>query len=102
MYKLKIHYNIISEDHIDWVKDQILYKSIQFSMSEFRDMIHELMRKTQRMLMKNLIFEDDNFNTLRISWASLRDNLIENIQSWNFIQNKRNQLEINEEWWLYN
>jgi len=81
-YELKIHYNIISEDHIDWVKNQILYKSIQFSMSEFRDMIHELMRKIRRMLMKDLIFKDDDFNTLRISWQSLRDNSIENTISY--------------------
>ena len=46
MYKLKIHYNIISENHINWMKDQILYKSIQFSMNEFWNMIHELMRET--------------------------------------------------------
>jgi len=71
-------------------------------MSEFQDMIHELMRKMQCMLMKNLIFEDNNFNTFKTPWASLRDNSIENIQSWNFIQNKWNQLKIDEEWWLYN
>ncbi len=68
MYELKIHYNIISEDHINWMKDQILYKSIQFNMSEFWDMIYELMRETRCMLMKDLIFENDDFNTLRISW----------------------------------
>jgi len=99
-YELKIHYNIISEDHIDWMKNQILYKSIQFSMNEFRDMIHELMRESRRMLMKDLIFEDDDFNTLRISWQSLRDNSIENTQGWNFIQNVCNQL-IDEQSWLF-
>ncbi len=60
-YGLKIHYNTTSEGHIDWVEDQILYKSIQFSMSEFRGMIHGLVRETRRMLMKDLIFEDDGF-----------------------------------------
>ncbi len=95
-YKLKIHYNIINEDHIDWVKNQILYKSIQFSMSEFQDMIHKLMKKTRCMLMKDLIFKDDDFNTFRISWQSLKDNLIENTWDWNFIQNVCNQL-INEQ-----
>jgi len=97
---LKIHFNIISDDHINWMNDQILYKSIQFSMSEFRDMIHELMRETWRMLMKDLIFEDDDFNTLRISWQSLRDNSIKNTRNWNFIQNVHNQL-IDEQSWLF-
>jgi len=99
-YGLKIHYNTTSEGHIDWVKDQILYKSIQFSMSEFRGMIHGLVRESRRMLMKDLIFEDDGFNTPRIPWQSLRDNPIENTRGWNFIQDVRNQL-IDEQSWLF-
>ncbi len=68
MYKLKIHFNIISEDHIDWVNDWILYKSIQFSMNDFQDMIHELMKESWHMLMKDLMFEDVELNSLRIAW----------------------------------
>ena len=99
-YGLKIHYNTTSEGHIDWVGDQILYKSIQFSMSEFRGMIHGLVGESRRMLMKDLIFEDDGFNTPRIPWQSLRDNPIENTRGWNFIQDVRNQL-IDEQSWLF-
>ena len=68
MYELKIHFNIISKDHINWMNNQILYKSIQFSMSDFRNMIHELMRESQRMLMKDLMFEDVELDSLRIAW----------------------------------
>ncbi len=99
-YGLKIHFNTTSEGHIDWVDDQILYKSIQFSMSEFRGMIHGLVGESRRMLMKDLIFEDDDFNTPRIPWQSLRDNPIENTRGWNFIQDVRNQL-IDEQSWLF-
>ena len=67
-YELKIHFNIISDDHIDWMNDQILYKSIQFSMSDFRDMIHELMRESRCMLMKDLMFEDVELDSSRIAW----------------------------------
>ncbi len=99
-YGLKIHYNTTSEGHIDWVGNQILYKSIQFSMSEFRGMIHGLVGESRRMLMKDLIFEDDGSNTPRIPWQSLRDNPIENTRGWNFIQDVRNQL-VDEQGWLF-
>ncbi len=101
-YGLKIHYNTTSEGHIDWVEDQILYKSIQFSMGEFRGMIHELVVETRRMLMKDLIFEDDGFKPLRIPWQLLRDNPIENTPGCNFIQDARNRFEVDGKWWLYN
>ena len=45
-YGLKIHYNITIEGHIDWVKDQILYKQVQFSMSNFRSTVHGLVERT--------------------------------------------------------
>jgi len=101
-YGLKIHYNTTSEGHIDWVENQILYKSIQFSMSEFRGMIHGLVVETRRMLMKDLIFEDDDFKPPRIPWQLLRDNSIENTPGWNFIQDARNRFEVDGKWWLYN
>ncbi len=99
-YELKIHFNIISDDHIDWVNDQILYKSIQFSMSDFRDMIHELMRESHCMLMKDLMFKDVELDSFWIAWWLLRDNSIENTWDWNFIQNVHNQL-IDAQSWLF-
>ena len=45
-YELKIHYNITIENHIDWIENQILYKQMQFSMSNFRNTIHDLMKRT--------------------------------------------------------
>jgi RecQ family ATP-dependent DNA helicase len=101
-YGLKIHYNTTSEGHIDWVGDQILYKSIQFSMGEFRGMIHGLVVETRRMLMKDLIFEDDGFKPPGVPWQLLRDNPIENTPGWNFIQDARNRFEVDGKWWLYN
>ena len=100
MYELKIHFNIINDDHIDWMNDQILYKSIQFNMSDFRNMIHELMKKSHCMLMKDLMFKDVELNSFWIAWWSLRDNSIENTWDWNFIQNVCNQL-IDAQSWLF-
>ena len=55
-YELKIHYNTTIENHVDWVDDQVLYKQIQFSMIDFRDMMHELIERTKELLMNELLF----------------------------------------------
>ena len=44
-YELKIYYNITIENHIDWIENQILYKQMQFNMSNFRSTIHDLMKR---------------------------------------------------------
>ena len=54
-YGLKIHYNTIRMDHVDWVGDQIVYKNLQFIMSQFRSMIHGLINETRRILMEDLL-----------------------------------------------
>ena len=56
IYELKIHYNTISESHVNWVENTILYKQIQFSMSNFHDMMHELMKRAYKLLMNDLLF----------------------------------------------
>ncbi len=101
-YGLKIHYNTTTEGHIDWVGEQILYKSIQFTMGKFRGMIHGLMTETRRMLINDLLLANDRFNMPRIPWQSLRDNPVENTPGWNFMQDTRNQFEVDGQWWLYN
>ena len=44
-YGLKIHYNTTGEGHVAWDGDRILYKSIQFTMDEFRTMVYSLIYK---------------------------------------------------------
>ena len=45
-YGLKIYYNITIEGYVDWVEDQIVYKQMQFTMSEFRSMVYGLVERT--------------------------------------------------------
>lgn len=93
-YELKIHYNIIIESHVNWIKDEILYKQIQFNMFDFRAMIHELMKRIERLLCDDLLFQKKKKLKLkslpRISWSRLRNNFVEKQRRWNFIQNERN------------
>lgn len=42
-YGLKIHYNTTSRGHVEWSNgDELLYKSAQFKMAQFRGMVHGL------------------------------------------------------------
>lgn len=45
-YGLTIHYNTTASGHISWTNDRILYKTIEFSMSQFRGMIHSLVENS--------------------------------------------------------
>lgn len=71
-------------------------------MGEFRGMIHGLMTETRRMLINDLLLANDRFNMPRIPWQSLRDNPVKNTPGWNFMQDTRNQSEVDGQWWLYN
>ena len=81
-YELKIHYNIIIENHVNWIENEILYKQIQFSMFDFRAIIHELMKRIERLLYDDLLFQKKETklklkSLSRISWSRLRNNLVE-------------------------
>jgi hypothetical protein len=54
-YEMKVHFNTTAEGHIDWRRDTVLYKKIQFSMTDFRGMMYGLMTETRRLLQEKLI-----------------------------------------------
>jgi hypothetical protein len=54
-YEMKVHFNTTAEGHIDWRGDTVLYKKIQFSMTDFRGMMHGLMTETRRLLQEKLM-----------------------------------------------
>jgi len=52
---MKIHFNTTADGHIDWQGDLVLYKKIQFTISQFRGMVHRLVAETKRILQEELI-----------------------------------------------
>ncbi|KAK4944533.1 hypothetical protein LTR66_014488 [Elasticomyces elasticus] len=78
-YGLKIHYNTTSRGHVEWKgHDEVLYKSLQFNMAQFRSMIHGLITESRRLLVEDLLFFDGRHahETPKIPWQSLRDNCL--------------------------
>ncbi|KAJ9648188.1 hypothetical protein H2199_001041 [Coniosporium tulheliwenetii] len=64
-------------DNVDWVGDQILCKQTQFSMPEFRSLVHGLVTETRRMLMEDLLLDKQGKDVPKIPCHSLRDNPID-------------------------
>ncbi|KAK3065108.1 hypothetical protein LTS18_010261 [Coniosporium uncinatum] len=56
-YGLKIHYNTTSPGHVGWKgRDELLYKEMNFTMGQFRGMIHGLRAECRRLLCEDLLF----------------------------------------------
>ena len=106
-YGLKIHYNTTTEGHVDWDGDRIVYKQVQFTMSDFRSMVHGLVERTQGLLFDDLLFQREGSGLPRvplprIRWSKLRDNPADKQRRWNFIQDERNTWDIESpETWLW-
>lgn len=100
-YGLKIRYNTTSTGNIDWVGDQVLYRDIQFTMAEFRGMVHESVTKARRMLMEHLLFDKQGKEVPQIPWHSLRDNPIDKRPGWSLLQDQRSRLPADGWMWLF-
>ncbi|MCJ1360886.1 MAG: hypothetical protein MMC33_010895, partial [Icmadophila ericetorum] len=101
-YGLKIHYNTTAEGNVDWMRDRIIYKKVEFGMADFRGMVHGLAAETQRILRDDLMFVSDDQAMPAIPWDTLRDNPRNNQAGWSFVQDERNAWEVDGEWWLFN
>jgi hypothetical protein len=78
----------------------VLYKKIQFTISDFQSMVHGLVADMRRILREELMFAKEDEMSI-ISWPQLRDDPINKQQGWNFIRDERNQLPVDGKWWLF-
>ena len=100
-YDFKIQFNIIFENHVDWIKNEIVYKQIQFNMSNFREIFHDFMTRNKRLLFEKLLFNVVEFNLdveffFKIFWSRFRNNFVDEQNEWNFFQNLRNDWNIDD------
>jgi RecQ family ATP-dependent DNA helicase len=103
-YGLKIHYNTTSRGHVEWVgRDELLYKDLQFSMAQFRGMIHGLTTESRRLMMDELLFGNSRAAEPipSVPWDSLRDNPTDERPGWNFLKDHRTRMPADGERWLF-
>lgn len=49
-YGLKVHFEATIEGEVEWVDDELLYKTIRFTMPEFRSFVHGLVEDVERLV----------------------------------------------------
>jgi superfamily II DNA helicase RecQ len=103
-YGLKIHFNTTSRGHVEWCNgDELLYKSAQFRMAQFRGMVHGLVFEAQRVIREELLFCGGNkqgeMPAIDLNW--LRDNPTDSRPGWNFLHDQRTRLPMDGKDWVF-
>lgn len=102
-YGMKIHFSGTAPGYIDWKGDQIMYKDIQFTMSQFRGMVHQVVQDTRERLLRRVldIGPHQEHELPAIPWDELRDDPANAQPGWNFVQDRRNPWPVDGQWWLF-
>ncbi|KAF1807959.1 hypothetical protein P152DRAFT_499608, partial [Eremomyces bilateralis CBS 781.70] len=102
-YRLKIHYNTTARGHVEWNDGEtLLYKGTQFSMAQFRGMVHGLLFETRQIMAELLFCTNDGAGDMPIvPWELLRDDPTNGRPGWNFLQDQRTRFPVNGETWLF-
>ena len=103
-YGLKIHYNTTSQGHVDWCNgDELLYKSAQFNMAQFRGMVHGVIAEARQIMFDELLFcggtkADD---VPEVPWNTIRDDPTNTTPGWSFLDDERTRLPVDGKRWLF-
>jgi superfamily II DNA helicase RecQ len=102
-YGMKIQFSGTAPGYIDWHGDQIMYKDIQFTMSQFRGMVHQIVHDTRERLLRRVldIGPQQEPELPVIPWDELRDDPANAQPGWNFVQDRRNPWPVDGQWWLF-
>jgi superfamily II DNA helicase RecQ len=102
-YGMKIQFSGTAPGYIDWHGDQIMYKQIQFTMSQFRGMVHQIVHDTRERLLRRVldIAPHQEHELPAIPWDELRDDPANAQPGWNFVQDRRNPWPVDGRWWLF-
>ena len=99
-FGLKIHYNTTAPGHVTWMgQERLLYKEMNFTISEFRGMIHGVVAAA-RELMAGLLYQPNQDQWPAIPWDQLFDNPTEGTPSWSFLQDQRTRRPVAGHHWL--
>ncbi|WQF90446.1 Putative P-loop containing nucleoside triphosphate hydrolase [Colletotrichum destructivum] len=90
---LKIQYDTPIRGHVDWIKDEILFRRAQFGMGQLSNMMHGLVQEAREMLAKLTMTgkgEKLRQALLAILWASVEDDHSEQRLGYLFLRDERN------------
>ncbi len=108
-YGLKIARNTTSSGYIDWEGETIIYRTLSFSIANFREFVHGLISSTRALLFQDILFEN-SISTAKsplrkipdISWRQIYDNPLDSTPFSNFLNDSRTNIGLeNPERFLY-
>ncbi|KAI7202366.1 hypothetical protein KC316_g1836 [Hortaea werneckii] len=89
-YGLEIAFNTISPGHVDWSNgDTLQYKSVRFTMADFRGMVAQLQQAARRSLVEDVMFATDGGEIPGAPWQHLYDDTSNNEPGWSFLDDRR-------------
>jgi hypothetical protein len=107
-YGMTIRANTTADGEISWIGDKIFGYQLEFDMGQLQTTIQGVVAEARMILMQDLMmipldaFGDINEGQVpQIKWASLRDNMAESKVGWSFLDDVRNQSNIDGPWWLW-
>jgi len=108
-YGLKIARNTTSSGYINWEGETIIYRTLSFSIANFREFVHGLISSTRALLFQDILFEN-SISTAKsplrkipdISWRQIYDNPLDSTPFSNFLNDSRTNIGLeNPERFLY-
>ena len=107
-YGFKIRYTTTAKGKIQWIRDNVLYPKVRFSISQFRGMIYRLVGEAREELFKKLIVvrisvdrEVDVKQVLPIYQDRIVDQPSKTQVRWSFLDDERNQFVAYKQQQLY-
>lgn len=101
-YGLKIHYNTTAIGHVNWKDKYVLeYKTLRFSMDQFRGMVHDLTVAARQSLFEDVLLVSDREEVPTVPWESLHDDPTNGEMGWNFMHDQRSRFPVDGREWLF-
>ncbi|KAH0542813.1 hypothetical protein FGG08_002861 [Glutinoglossum americanum] len=86
---------------INWIGEKVIYREIELSMSDFRQLVHKLYEQTRDILFNDLLFVQEMEGDLpSYHWSNLKDNPAKDDPGWYFVQDPRNCMQEGTRWLL--
>ena len=101
---MKIVFGSTAPGYVTWNgREELLYKNVQFTMSQFRAMVDGLVTKG-RNLLDGILFCGDEFGgeqSPAVPWQSIRDNPVNELPGFNFLHDQRTKMPVDGKEWLF-
>jgi hypothetical protein len=96
-YGFSIHFSRTAEGSVNWKdRDTLLYEDKEFTMGQFRGMVHGLVAEARTLLTDELLHGEPP----AVPWASMCDNPVNRTPGWSFLKDRRTRWPVDGRTWM--